>query len=848
MANNNIANVNKNDLGFLGEEYQKLFVKCLIEDTQYFGELYSVLDQNKFTNENLRRIVGFMKDRYAEVEIAPSYSDLKVIIRSRVSDEISRNIMISMLKEIYNLKMESIDLIEDTCFKFFKQQNLIKALKETEDIIRMGDFNRYNEIVEKIQKAIETNEKKDLGFRLFENLESDLSEDYRITIPTGADKLDDALYGGISKGQLGIIISPMGTGKAQPLTSKILTPDGFKTMGDMHIGSDVIGYDGKPHKVIGVFPQGIRPVYKLTFSDGSIVECDEEHLWNVNTYEQREKNIWDKKLKKQKHISDNTFITMSLKEIKQNGLYKIHNDGRLRKKYKIPKNRPVEFNEKKLEVDPYLLGYFIGDGTFSNAEIKIGKIDIEETSRNLASIIHDDMTVMYRGNNRFGILIKGMTKKKLFSLYEDRPRCENKYIPEVYKLNTINNRMSLLQGLLDSDGTCAKDGVISFSSKSIRLANDVMFIAKSLGAYVTIHSKDSRYYNKKYNKVIECGKTYIVNISFSDETIIPFRLKRKLERVKYRSKYKEQLYITNIEYDRQDYTQCILIDSDDHLYITDDFIVTHNTSATTGFAANAAITKCKENNYKGWKVLHIFFEDTEVDIRRKYYGFFTDFDAMYLSDPQIKELALEKMDEDQEKRQLMYENIKAIRMESMTTTASDIEALIKREIAVGFRPDMVIIDYFECLAPERIQYSKADTWEKEGITIRKLEKMTNKYNIAIWIPVQGNRESIGLDKVGLAQGGGSIKKTQAAHVVITFAQTDDQKTQGRMNIFLAKLRSGKITRNQFYNVAFNNGTCKFDMSNIDADTSAIENANDMERDMEIAAAKAKAEAKNMITK
>lgn len=623
MANNNIANVNKNDLGFLGEEYQKLFVKCLIEDKQYFGELYSVLDQNKFTNENLRRIVGFMKDRYAEVEIVPSYSDLKVIIRSRVSDEISRNIMISMLKEIYNIKMESIDLIEDTCFKFFKQQNLIKALKETEDIIRMGDFNRYNEIVDKIQKAIETNEKKDLGFRLFENLESDLSEDYRITIPTGADKLDDALYGGIGKGQLGIIISPMGTGKAQPLTSKILTPDGFKTMGDMHIGSKVIGYDGKPHNVIGVFPQGIRPVYKLTFSDGSVVECDEEHLWQV----------------------------------------------------------------------------------------------------------------------KYNNIIKVITLAEILS------KKENEY-----------------------------------------------FVSK------------------------------LVSNNYID------------------------VKIEDVKYDRQDYTQCILIDSDDHLYITDDFIVTHNTSATTGFAANAAITKCKENNYKGWKVLHIFFEDTEVDIRRKYYGFFTDFDAMYLSDPQIKELALEKMNEDQEKRQLMYENIKAIRMESMTTTASDIEALIKREIAVGFRPDMVIIDYFECLAPEKIQYSKADTWEKEGITIRKLEKMTNKYNIAIWIPVQGNRESIGLDKVGLAQGGGSIKKTQAAHIVITFAQTDDQKTQGRMNIFLAKLRSGKITRNQFYNVAFNNGTCKFDMSNIDTDTSAIENANDMERDMEIAAAKARAEAKNMLTK
>lgn len=854
MANNNIANVNKNDLGFLGEEYQKLFVKCLIEDKQYFGELYSVLDQNKFTNENLRRIVGFMKDRYAEVEIAPSYSDLKVIIRSRVSDEISRNIMISMLKEIYNLKMESIDLIEDTCFKFFKQQNLIKALKETEDIIRMGDFNRYNEIVEKIQKAIETNEKKDLGFRLFENLESDLSEDYRITIPTGADKLDDALYGGIGKGQLGIIISPMGTGKAQPLTSKVLTPNGFKTMGDMHIGSEVIGYDGKPHKVIGVFPQGIRPVYKLTFSDGSVVECDENHLWNVNTYYQRTRKTYVKgsgaKNSKKKFDPDYTFKTWTLKDMINRGIYKTFPDGRTTNVFKVPKNKVILFKEQEITVDPYVLGYFIGDGCASKLYITVGEQDIDNFKKNTSYIPSNEINIV-RVNNRkiYTVYLKSSLRKGIKEIFDEKTiRSHNKFIPEEYKINSKENRIALLQGLLDSDGTVDKKGTIEYCTKSKKLADDVIFLVKSLGGYAHIGKKNTKYYSKKYDKSVDCGIIYRIWISFTDESIKPFRLERKMNRVRYRNKYLEEVYITKVEYDRQDYTQCILIDSDDHLYLTDDFIVTHNTSATTGFAANAAITKCKENDYKGWKVLHIFFEDTEVDIRRKYYGFFTDFDAMYLSDPQIKELALEKMNEDQEKRQLMYENIKAIRMESMTTTASDIEALIKREIAVGFKPDMVIIDYFECLAPERIQYSKADTWEKEGITIRKLEKMTNKYNIAIWIPVQGNRESIGLDKVGLAQGGGSIKKTQAAHVVITFAQTDDQKTQGRMNIFLAKLRSGKITRNQFYNVAFNNGTCKFDMSNIDADTSAIENANDMERDMEIAAAKARAEAKNMITK
>lgn len=468
---------NKIDLGFLGEEYQKKLVKCLIEDQQYFAEMYPIIDQNKFTEDGLRRIVGFMKDRYAAVEVVPTYSDLKVLIKSKVNDEITVDKMLSLLLELYKADNESLDLIKDTCGNFFKQQNLIKTLKDVDNIVRTGDFNRYSEIVDKIQKAIEVNSKKELAKPLFENIESDLSEEYRIAIPTGADKLDEALYGGLAKGQLGIIIAPMGTGK---------------------------------------------------------------------------------------------------------------------------------------------------------------------------------------------------------------------------------------------------------------------------------------------------------------------------------------------------------------------------TSATTGFAANAAIHKCRENNYKGWKVLHIFFEDREVDIRRKYYGFITEIDAMDLSRPDIRDIAIKKLNEDTEIKELLKNNIRYIRLDSLESSASDIENLLKREIAVGFKPDLLIIDYFECLAPEKQQYSlKNSEWDKEGITIRKLEKMTNKYNIGIWIPVQGNRESIGIEKVGIAQGGGSIKKTQAAHIVLTFAQTDEQKPNGKMNIFLAKLRSGKIIRNQFYNVGFNNGTCRFDMSNIEEDTSAIENDYDFERQKETAAKIAK---------
>lgn len=593
----NTINVNKIDLGFLGEEYQKQLVKCLIEDQRYFMDLYSILDQNKFTSEPLRRIVGYMKDRYAEAGVVATYSDLKVMIRSKISDEITSKTLIALLKELYDLKFESIDLIKNTCGNFFKQQNLIRTLKEVNNIVKTGDFNRYDEIVHKIQSAIEVNEQKTLAGKLYENIEEDLSEDYRVTIPTGADMLDDALYGGLAKGQLGMIISPMGVGKAQPLSSHVLTADGFKRMGDIQLGEKVLDMDGKYYPIIGIYPQGIRPVYEITFSDGSIVECDINHLWYVR-------------------VDDGEYKTVSMKSM---------------------------LNEHREYIVP------------------------------------------------------------------------------------------------------------------------------------------------KYEKT------------------------------------KSEVRVTDIKYVRDDRTQCILVNSPSHLYITDDYIVTHNTSATTGFAANAAITKSPENNYKGWKVLHIFFEDREVDIRRKYYGFVTDIDAQDLSLPDIRPKAIQILRENSEINRLLKENIRYKRFRSMEKSASDIEDLIKMEIAHGFKPDLVIIDYFECLAPEKVQYSyKGNEWEKENLTIRKLENLTCEYDVAIWVPMQGNRESIGLEKVGLAQGGGSIKKTQAAHIVITFAQTDEQKVQGKMNIFLAKLRSGKIKRNSFYNVDFNNGTCKFDMSSTDADTRALD--------------------------
>ena len=447
-------NVDRSTLGYLGPDFQLKLVKCFFEDQKYFTSIQEIVDQNMFSNEHLRRIVGFMKDRYNFNETVTTYFEMETIIRSKVSDAIALEQLLAHIEKIKEMDLVGMDIVEEESEKFFKQQNLTKAINKAQDIIKNGDFSNYYTIEDIVKKALETNSKQDFGFRLFDNIESDLKEDYRTAIPTGADKLDKALYGGLAKGELGVIVAPPGIGKS---------------------------------------------------------------------------------------------------------------------------------------------------------------------------------------------------------------------------------------------------------------------------------------------------------------------------------------------------------------------------SATTGFAANAAITKTEANNFNGYKVLHFFFEDEEVNIRRKYYGFVTDIDACTLSLPDIRLIAIERLNADTDVRRMLRDNIIGERLSTGEIRASEIKNKIRQYIARGFKPDLIIIDYFECIKFEKSDIGDSE-WSKEGITMRKLESMAKEFNVAMWVPVQGTRDSIGAEIVGLMQAGGSVKKTQIAHVVITFGQTDEMKTQGKINIFLGKFRAGRIDKNKFLNVYLNNGTCKFDMSETDDGT------------------------------
>lgn len=450
-ASKTTSALRNSDLGYLGTDFQHKLVKCFFEDQSFFEDIEQVLDQNMFTSEHLRRIVGIMKNSYNKRGKVPSYCEVEILIRQEVRDAASVELLLGVLGSIRKSTLEGMDIIENSSEKFFKQQNMIKALNKSVEIIRNGNINDYDRIEGLIQNALLVNCKKEIGFQLFENLESDLSENFRQTIPTGCPQLDDALGGGLGRRELGIIVAPAGVGKS---------------------------------------------------------------------------------------------------------------------------------------------------------------------------------------------------------------------------------------------------------------------------------------------------------------------------------------------------------------------------STTTGFAAAAATCKCEANNYQGFKVLHIFFEDEEVSIRRKYYGWLTQIDACDLSKADIRPKALEFIyGEGAEQATMLRDNIRCLRLSSGENTASSLKPILNKLIALGFKPDLIITDYFECLAREKGTAANTSEWSGEGITMRKLESMAKEYNAAWWVPVQGTKGSIGQEYVGVMNAGGSVQKIQIGHVIIQLAQTKEQKINGMMNVFIGKLRAVRMERDTFTNVHFNNGTGRFDMDN-----------------------------------
>lgn len=343
-------------------------------------------------------------------------------------------------------------------------------------------------------------------------------------------------------------------GKAQPLDTRIITPNGSTTMGQIKVGDLVIGRDGKPHPVTAIFPQGEKDVYKITFSDGTTTRCCKDHLWTVSTRTRREKG--------------RGYTVMSLEEmmrkpIRVNGGFN----------FRIPVCEPVEYSDPEpLKIHPYLLGALLGDGCMTGRRLYFNNSEKDVTDRvaGYVAVFGGHLRRNPYASNQYEIsCCPGL--KAAIREYGINKKSEDKFIPEAYLKASIEDRKELLAGLMDTDGTvCTHGGSFKYSTTSEKLAADIQELCRSLG-YRTNAVIKRRTREENHPEIR-------VTIS-TDEAI--FKSEKHTGRIqKFKRKTdKKAMAIISIEPDGREACQCIMLDSKDHTYLCDDFIVTHNTAA-----------------------------------------------------------------------------------------------------------------------------------------------------------------------------------------------------------------------------------------------------------------------------
>lgn len=343
----------------------------------------------------------------------------------------------------------------------------------------------------------------------------------------------------------------------QPLSAPVLTPRGWSTMGAMLIGSEVVGSDGKPHRVTGVFPQGEQSIYRVSFADGSEVECTEDHVWAVQSLYDRKRGVG--RLMTTAEIAEQTHYASGAA------------------KWAVPFADPIEFaGDEPLPVDPWLLGALLGDGCMTGpggATLAAAADDADDTAALLAAHVPAGVTVSRRdrgGWSEFYLGSGGKAGNPLRAALEGLDVWgtlgPDKRVPAAYLRASIADRLALLRGLLDTDGSVDRrqPNLVRFISTSRALAENVRELARSLGGTATI-AETSR------------GQ-WRVHVQRLPEAIVPFALSRKANvYTPPGNRGERSRSIVGVEYVRREEAQCIRVDVPDSLYVTSDYVLTHNT-------------------------------------------------------------------------------------------------------------------------------------------------------------------------------------------------------------------------------------------------------------------------------
>ena len=343
-------------------------------------------------------------------------------------------------------------------------------------------------------------------------------------------------------------------------------------MGEVKVGTRVIGADGKACRVVGVYPKGIKDVYRVEFNDGTHVDCGLEHLWEVQTRTDR--------------VKHNPPRIVNTKQMLENVNLK-RRDGK-RRNYSIRMVKPVEFENKleKDDIDAYLLGCLLGNGNLKDNQIRFTCND-KEVIDNIKKVLPKGTEIVkYTQDYQYAIkrINRGdmktnpiVSKLKEYGLIDKK--ADEKFIPKKYLYSSIENRLKLLKGLMDTDGNVEISSGAKYTTVSEQLKEEIMELIRGLGGKATYRTEKPSVSYINERKVKGTKLVYRIRFNMLEN---PFQLKRKREEFNPISRNYQKI-VTNITKVRQEECQCIMVDHPEHLYVTDGYTLTHNTEISKRF-------------------------------------------------------------------------------------------------------------------------------------------------------------------------------------------------------------------------------------------------------------------------
>ena len=585
------------------EDFQEQIHKII------FGSIYKIyeLGANKITLESIN---DFLKTRPKNYAIYTQYKGDEWLSKvSEISDELTFDYYYGRLKKMTLLRAF------DNCgidVKFLYDPDNILDVKKKQLQEEFLDNSTLESLAQKVEEKIDkiimecVDDEYGEAYQAAEGI-FDLIERFKTTPEVGVP-LYGAFINTITRGarlkKFYLRSAPTGVGKAIPNSTIIPTPIGDRKVGDIRPGDKLFGQDGKETTVLKIHPQPKKKeIWKVTFADGRVAECCGEHLWEYRYDSHGDYNY---------RVEDIQTIynrTLTLK----NGLKNSNGKGY---RFHIRLNKPVEYTEKQYYLPPYVMGALLGDGSFiyNNFNKSFNFSSEDEQIPNLivdalrnewqkdtiyvkkSSINNYTWTFRDKEKPNHPFWVEEMLKEypKLWNV-----KSEDKFIPKDYLHGSIVQRQQLLQGLMDTDGSVDEKGRTSFTTISPNLRNDFIELCRSLG-FVATYSIDSR---TKYTT----GECYTIHIQASKEMKQHFfRLPKKNNIVKNyltnnkREEYKDHLAIIDIEKTTElsDMT-CFTVDNDNHLFLMNDFIVTHNTRSMIADACYIACNKIYDEVF-GW--------------------------------------------------------------------------------------------------------------------------------------------------------------------------------------------------------------------------------------------------------